>query len=657
MYNVYFDNILQDAKDIININDSFETSIVREDGFNNQRQIIREKSDAMLKFGGNAYSFVCNTLKENPCHVFNVRIEDTESDYKYNATMSVIGMKRDIIKCVCITDLKDNSFSAYIDGYLNNKVSLFNTKTKNCEDILVNTKLFKMPYNVSSPTLYKIISGFDVLDVMKFIINYYTDNTINILSDYLTDNKYAITTGFSMHNHGFAIAEKYPELSFNDIFEELRKKLAIYMAIEYDEFNNPYLRVEHESYFFSDEELFSIDVLPIEVTQEYDNKRNFNQISIGSKDTNVLEDTPITYPQLRYKAWNEEGYGKCGSCLGEKDSVLNLVSDYIIDSNVIIEALIFDIDTDYENDSSIFLWNYEVVSNENLGVFTLDAKSSKYYYNESIRNENVLANFIQYYRECIEIQRQSSYGFLATKDGQTLNVTDVLGYVQNYVQWQVSEYFIDNQDSLSNVTHDFGAGADNLTIFKCQLDNSYNFKSQALNLYQRETIGVGANNPTANVTYTLHVRVYSDDTFGTLLNTYTDTGIALNSITDKIDLTVETGLIPLVVDNVVCCELIVSYPVGSNPTDVVVFEPDLMSFELIDDSDSCVTVNSTQDTYPYVTTFEYPVSYSQYKNAINNKNGCINVIGYKHWIKDFKYKHGKKSTLILMTNDLICGCN
>ena len=33
MYNVYFDNILQDAKDIININDSFETSIVREDGF------------------------------------------------------------------------------------------------------------------------------------------------------------------------------------------------------------------------------------------------------------------------------------------------------------------------------------------------------------------------------------------------------------------------------------------------------------------------------------------------------------------------------------------------------------------------------------------------------------------------------------------------
>ena len=111
MYNVYFDNILQDAKDIININDSFETSIVREDGFNNQRQIIREKSDAMLKFGGNAYSFVSNTLKENSCHVFNVRIEDTESDYKYNATMSVIGMKRDIIKCVCITDLKDNSLN------------------------------------------------------------------------------------------------------------------------------------------------------------------------------------------------------------------------------------------------------------------------------------------------------------------------------------------------------------------------------------------------------------------------------------------------------------------------------------------------------------------------------------------------------------------
>ena len=58
MYSVYFDDILQRPEDIININDVMETSIVRQDGFDTQQQIIREKSDATLEFTGQAYSYV-----------------------------------------------------------------------------------------------------------------------------------------------------------------------------------------------------------------------------------------------------------------------------------------------------------------------------------------------------------------------------------------------------------------------------------------------------------------------------------------------------------------------------------------------------------------------------------------------------------------------
>ena len=658
MYNVYFDNILQRPEDIININDSFETSIVRQDGLDSQAQIIREKSEANITFCGQSYIYVCNILKENECHVFKVKIEDVKCSYIYNGTMSVIGMERDLTKCICKSDLKDDSFSAYIDGYLATKVSLFNIKSKNCETLEPVSSQFKMPYDVTNVTLLKTITGFDVLNVFKFIINYYTDNTITVVSDYLATNKYAITTGFSMHNHGFQIFEKYPEISFNELFTDLRKKLSLYMAIEYDSFSNPYLRIEQESYFFADVELFSISTMPTGAIQTYDNDRNFNVINIGSEDFEVQEDTPVTYPQLRYTAWNKESYGKCGSCLGEKDSNLDLVSRYIIDSNVIIEALIFDETLDYDNDNSIFLFNYEVVDSENIGKVTLNTSLANYYYNDSLRNENVLSNFLQYFRECLEIQRQSSYGFLATKDGQTMNTADAIGYVQNYIQWQLSEYFIDNQNSLSNVTHDFGAGADPLTIFTCALANDYNFKSQALNLYQRYTTPIGANIATNNVTYTLYIRVYSDNTFTTLLNSYSDTALAVNSKTDKVDLTVETGLITLAVGNVVCCELIVSYPLpGNNPGDVVVFEPDLMSFELIDDSDSCITVNTSQDTLPYVTTFDYKLCFADYNLANLNKKGYINIAGLKYWIKELKYIHQKSSNFVLMSNDLVCSCN
>ncbi|HRH57731.1 MAG TPA: hypothetical protein PLS10_08770 [Chitinophagales bacterium] len=655
MYSVYFDDILQRPEDIININDVMETSIVRQDGFDSQQQIIREKSDATLEFTGQAYSYVCNILKKNSCHVFNVRIEET-CGYIYNATMSIVGMEMDLHKCICKTDLKDNSFSAYIDGYLNTNVSLFNVKTKNCEVLNPIVTQFKMPYDVTNISLLKTINGFDVLDVFQFIISYYTDNTISVVSDYLTTNKYAITTGFSMHNHGFSIKEKYPEISFNDLFKELRKKLALYMAIEYDDLGNPYLRIEEENYFFADVELFSIDEIPRNVIQTYDNKRNFNVVNIGSNKTEALEDSPITYPQLRYTAWNEESYGKCGSCVGEKDSELDLVSDYIIDSNIIVEALIFDVDTDYDHDNDIFLFNYYMDSVDATGKMTLNSLTGNYYYNDSLRNENVLANFLQYYRECLEVQRQSSYGFLATKGSQTMNVTDVLGFVQNYIQWSGSEYFIDNQDSLSNVTHDFGAGADSLTIFTCALANEYNFKSQALNILQRYSTPIGANNPTLNVTYTLYIKIYSDNTFTTLLNTYSETGFTANAKTTSVDLTVTTGLVALSVGNVVCCELTVSYPIGSNTGDVVVFEPNLMSFELLDDSDSCLTINTGEDTKPYELTFDYKLCFEQYNIANLNKKGYINVGGFPHWIKELRYKHGGISSFSLMSNQLLCSC-
>ena len=88
----------------------------------------------------------------------------------------------------------------------------------------------------------------------------------------------------------------------------------------------------------------------------------------------------------------------------------------------------------------------------------------------------------------------------------------------------------------------------------------------------------------------------------------------------------------------------------------MVFEPDLMSFELLDDSDSCVTVNTAEDTLPYVTTLEYPLCFADYNTANLNKKGYINVNGFKHWIREIKYVNGKKSSLVLMTNDLLCGC-
>ena len=93
MYRVYFDGIEQNEKDIININDVAEFSIIREDGFNSTEQIIREKTEMELKFCGASYSYICEKINTDRCAEVEFRIEDDESGLSYDGTIPVTQLK------------------------------------------------------------------------------------------------------------------------------------------------------------------------------------------------------------------------------------------------------------------------------------------------------------------------------------------------------------------------------------------------------------------------------------------------------------------------------------------------------------------------------------------------------------------------------------
>lgn len=660
MYSVYFDNILQSQEDIININDVMETSIIRQDGFDSQEQIIREKSDVILQFTGDSYRYVRNTLKENSCHVFDVKISET-SGYEYNGTMSIAGMEFDLGECIIKTDIKDSSFSAYISGYLDTKVDLYFTRTRNCQDISNILRPYVMGYNATSPIAFTTtINAFDALDCFKYIISYLTDNKFEVVSDYLIDNKYAITTGFNMHRHGNSALEIYPSITFNELFLELRKKLRLYMAIEYDVYNNAYLRIEQESYFFADVELFSIPEIPKSAILTYDNKRNFNQISIGSETYEVQDGSEITYPQIRYTAWNKEYYNKCGNCTAERESKLDLVSSYIIDTNVIFEALNWDVGDDYANDDSLFLFNYEVNgSGYNVGKLTLDTSTSKYYYNDSIKNENVLQNYIDYYQECIAVQRSSKYGFYYTESGQIINISFNVLACCNYEYQKLNKVY-DNMNLVSTetITHDEGSclGApfpDHTSVFTVPENGNYSFLAKVVNIKQVEVDFPAYPPGIRKLDYALHIVVFQDNTFTTILDTYTDTITEVNG-SDYQNLQTDTLSISLLAGNVVTTALYVS--ACSSPATPLVntyFTCDLVSFELYDDDSTCISVNNNVSNLPYVLNFDSPVCFKDYNTSNLNKKGYINVAGSKQWIRELRFINKKLSGLTLMGNDLL----
>lgn len=654
MFRVYLDGILQDENDIININDLAEFTIIREDGFNSTEQILREKTEMQLSFGGNAYCYIHDKIKNEQCAQIDFLIED-DCGLSYNGIIPVTSSELNVFEKYGKVSIKDNSFSAYIRDYMNVDISLFNRKTINCQNLNSVIKSFRMKKTYNNDTDIIAINAFDVLDVFKYIINYLTDNTINVLSTYLTNNKYAITTGFNMHNYAGGSNEIYPEISMQTLYEELRKKLRLYMAVEYSG-GNAYLRIEHEDYFFSNTTpLFNLNIQP-KTVQKYDIDRNFNIIDIGSTDYLLSsEDSIISYPQKRYISWNKETYNSCGTCSGKKENKLDLVSELIIDTNVIYEVLNWST-SDYKYDQKLFLFNYETILGDNVPIRNLI--NSNYVYNYSIINENVLQNWIDYYGKCISIARYPANGFYLDFIGYTLTTqalpgidgaTDGISFTNIvYDLNTVTFNYSGNAIFPANVDRVAGIYPTSFRYFEAPVNGTYNLRAELIRFIQ-------SNRPTipCSLNVELQIITYTDNTFSTILNTYSVIGNTANSVTTPVSLNLETGNIFLNAGE--CAALVLSFYDYSGTIIALSlsfeFIADNITFELISDG-TCESIDyNNQNSKPYEVELQYPLCYEDFELARQNKNGYITMANNRYWIKEINYKPKRLSTLKLIGNN------
>jgi hypothetical protein len=74
---VYFDEILQDNKDISNLLENFKLSIKRESSFTSGENILRESSDLAFDVKGCSYDYLCSKFTETPCDDVKVYFELT----------------------------------------------------------------------------------------------------------------------------------------------------------------------------------------------------------------------------------------------------------------------------------------------------------------------------------------------------------------------------------------------------------------------------------------------------------------------------------------------------------------------------------------------------------------------------------------------------
>jgi len=642
MYKIYFDDILQADGDIYDFNSSFDITIIREDGFSNDEQILREKSEVNIKVAGASYQYVIGRMQADLCAEIIVKVIDESCGLIHFGRVKANTIKTYPKTKTAECKIYDMMFSADLREVIDTETKTFLRRTKNCGYIEMPQLEFNMNLDPDTLVTRADIIGYDALSLLDFIVKFYTDGVSYVYSDFLTNNKFAITTGFNLHDFGTNVEDIYPTLSFGRIFDEIRKKERIYMEVQQDNSGVYYLRVEHESYFFEDVMLFNIDGIPSGITQEFDANRNFSRIEVGSDKTD-LGDTGIEYyPQLDYTAWNEETYAFCGTCAADKNSVLDLVSEFIIDSNIIYEALNAGA-AEYNNDSNIFMFRYETVVGANVPILDLDADSNTYVYNLDINNAQTLDKWVDYAGRCIQRSRKPEYYFrcrTTDSDGFTVTGGDVFYNV----------YFIDDLPTKTSTCidrKDMVKPSPDLVSgdwFKCTENGQYSFKYTASGVGTVAEVGGTCN-------LSAEIRIYTDDTRTTLIDTYTDTASFTAGTlggTVVYTMTVRTGLISMLAGNVATCVIR-----GTADAMLVNFAT-IDTFELVDDSFACENLTANDaNTLPYIVEFDYPVCYSDFTNARTNKRGYILVNGYKYYLKELKYKHKQMSKLKLIGNQLM----
>lgn len=669
--------VLLDSIEIKNIPrgiDKIALSLIREDGYGNSEQIFRESNDISLDFWGDGFKYICNMRKKGLCTDINIKVYvECKNEYVliFDGTIKQNKVKIELNKCIAeISNIKDNGFSAYIRDYIDVDVSTYNVKTKNCYDlslveILINTPTIPNNYTITN------IKAFDVLDMLNYLVRYFTDNKISVVSDYYTTYKYAITTGYNLHNSNGLLSKQYPKLSISKLFNELRKKHAVYMSVEYNNSGNPFLRVEPETYFYKDIKIMDIDELPKGTTESIDANRLFNVVNVGSNNTTLVDKLNSVKTEDELNGWIKNSFIGCGGCSAEKEnSKLDLVSDFIIDTNLIHEAMLQPLGNDYENDDAIFLLNYY---NSSIGgvLYKLVGNNTTFY-NDNINNENVLNNWVGISNSCIAISRFSKNGFRAYNGNYDPNSQYIDGFsikdvgscqlinlipATHWLGCNIESYDLNNSHSLHN-DHNNGNGCTTggkESRYECMQGGIYDFHA-----YSDIKCYVVAPTNTDDLEYAkFNVRfvVFQDNTLTTTIQTTPYTEVLVSNNTDVFNFDINSGDLSLDVGNVVMVEVTlfeIGVDFGGREYDFVFFNS---IYEMTKDSNSCADISDELGLFkPYLTTIEYPLCLDEFNAIKSNKYGYFNVRGQKMWIKKVEFSITSLSQLQLVHNDSICGC-
>ena len=609
-----------DNKHIEDISGEVSATIIREDGFANSEQILREKTDSQLTAYLCGYDFLAQKRKEDYCRDLPLRIELNNKEL-FRGTIRQNDLKVQITKGIIKVDnIKDESFSNMIAQFKDFEVPLNSTMTRSGEPI--NAIPIQRPLMLIVLRSYLVLN---VLDVIRYLVDFITDNEVEVISRYLSNANIFISTGYAMRHAKGTAEQMFPTLSLSQVLEEVRKATSLY-GVMTEVAGKPTLILEKEEDTFGSDVLINIDTLPLGLDESFDDNQIFNSIQLGGN-------RKIEQSSERLENFNNIEVFSCG-CNGFKDNVLNLRFNFIVDNDTIIRQL----DSANYNDDKV--WNDDIF------MFELDWLGI-YNNNQRFKNINILNEWLGSGINCFTKDMLAKYGFLA------INRDDFGSWELGFLYFKNPiESILDRQNSLHNWIYAIDGmpmimtpTQDGTTYFKCQEAGNYTFNSKV----SVKGLSAGTYDASTNTILLKLMKAssISNAVAGIVLETLTENLIDGYEIVVGEDFQLEIqGSFSLAVNDVV----IAMYEITRDPTCYITYQ----EFSLVRDSLTVLTSENSDHYKPFLAKFKYDLCFEDYEKMRKNKTGIIRINGVDTWIKEVKFNPFGASDFTVKYKDTLC---
>lgn len=361
-----------------------------------KERIIGTRYKASLTFTGSGYAYLQSVYESGGyCGTVEYEARVWCGGVQYVAIKGEINLaecKFNETKCEVEADIADDGVGARVVNNKDIPVSPTAEATKNDVALTpvppIDLYVFD-PAAAAGTWIATERRAWDWFAALQHAVLYISDNETSIVSDWYTalpvDERYAILEGFELRT----ASGSNPRVTytFKELFDEIGKKHNLWIAVERDVSGVPYLRIEPESYFYgSTGTIQHTDIQDLVRTTDLD--RLYAKVSVGS-DTFIKElSGGLSLPFLVLRGFTKEEFHFSGTC--NTDESLDLVSKWVIDTNVIEDAVVNGND-EYDDDLFIVQYN-SATGNATKGDY-LTPGTNPYLYNEQLQNSLVLGRY------------------------------------------------------------------------------------------------------------------------------------------------------------------------------------------------------------------------------------------------------------------------